>query len=120
MNSSKGLYDKSFESDACGIGCIANIDGIKTNQIIFDSLEILENMSHRGATGNNIKIGDGAGIKTQIPHKLLIKEVSKKNIVLPAPGKYALGMFFFPNNIKEYKLSSDLLLNTLKKFGNLS
>ena len=69
MNSNKGLYDKSFESDACGIGCIANIDGIKTNQIIFDSLEILENMSHRGATGNNIKIGDGAGIKTQIPHK---------------------------------------------------
>ena len=119
MNSNKGLYDKSFESDACGIGCIANIDGIKTNQIIFDSLEILENMSHRGATGNNIKIGDGAGIKTQIPHKLLIKEVSKKNIVLPAPGKYALGMFFFPNNIKEYKLSSDLLLNTLKKFGFL-
>ena len=103
MNSNKGLYDKSFESDACGIGCIANIDGIKTNQIIFDSLEILENMSHRGATGNNIKIGDGAGIKTQIPHKLLIKEVSKKKILLPAPGKYALGMFFFPNNIKEYK-----------------
>jgi len=34
MNSNKGLYDKSFESDACGIGCIANIDGIKTNQIL--------------------------------------------------------------------------------------
>ena len=56
---------------------------------------MLENMSHRGATGNNKKIGDGAGIKTQIPHKLLVKELSEKNILLPGPGKYALGMFFF-------------------------
>ena len=70
MINQKGLYDKRFESDACGIGCIANIDGIKNNQIISDSITMLENMSHRGATGNNKKIGDGAGIKTQIPHKL--------------------------------------------------
>ena len=117
MNSYDSLYDKSFESDACGIGCVANIDGIKTNQIISEALLMLENMSHRGATGNNKKIGDGAGIKTQIPHKLLVKELSEKNILLPGPGKYALGMFFFPNNIKEYNSSSNLLADTLLKFG---
>ena len=99
VSSNESLYDKSFESDACGIGCVANIDGIKTNQIISEGLSMLENMSHRGATGNNKKIGDGAGVKTQIPHNLLIKELSEKNILLPDPGKYALGMFFFPNNI---------------------
>ncbi len=117
MSSSESLYDKSFESDACGIGCVANIDGIKTNQIISEALSMLENMSHRGATGNNKKIGDGAGIKTQIPHKLLVKELSEKNILLPGPGKYALGMFFFPNIIEEYNSSSNLLADTLLKFG---
>ena len=117
VSSNESLYDKSFESDACGIGCVANIDGIKTNQIISEGLSMLENMSHRGATGNNKKIGDGAGVKTQIPHNLLIKELSEKNILLPDPGKYALGMFFFPNNIKDYISSSNLLADTLIKFG---
>ena len=111
------MYDKKFESDACGIGCIASIDGIKNNQIISDSLTMLENMSHRGATGNNKKIGDGAGIKTQIPHKLLLNELSKKDIRLPSPGDYGLGMFFFPNNIKDYNKSIKLLEETFKKFN---
>ena len=117
MINQKGLYDKKFESDACGIGCIASIDGIKNNQIISDSLTMLENMSHRGATGNNKKIGDGAGIKTQIPHKLLLNELSIKNIRLPSPGDYGLGMFFFPNNTKDYNKSIKLLEETFKKFN---
>ena len=117
MINQKGLYDKKFESDACGIGCIASIDGIKNNQIISDSLTMLENMSHRGATGNNKKIGDGAGIKTQIPHKLLLNEVSKKDIRLPSPGDYGLGMFFFPNNTNDYNKSIKLLEETFKKFN---
>ena len=74
MNSNDSLYDKSFESDACGIGCVANIDGIKTNQIISEALSMLENMSHRGATGNNKKIGDGAGIKTKKIYYYLVQE----------------------------------------------
>ena len=116
VDDTKSLYSESYESDACGIGCVANIDGLKTNQIITDSLTILENMSHRGASGNNKKIGDGAGLKTQIPHNLLLKELSEKNIELPSQGKYGLGMIFFPNNLKEYNTSTKLLQETLKKF----
>ena len=55
MSSKNSLYRKRFESDACGIGCVANIDGTRSNDIIADSLTVLENMSHRGATGNNKK-----------------------------------------------------------------
>ena len=95
MSSKNSLYRKRFESDACGIGCVANIDGTRSNDIIANSLTVLENMSHRGATGNNKKIGDGAGLKTQIPHKLLLDDLSQKNILLPSPGKYGLGMFFY-------------------------
>ena len=117
MNDSNSLYRESYESDACGIGCIANIDGLRTNEIISDSLTILENMSHRGASGNNKKIGDGAGLKIQIPHKLLMRELSEKNIKLPSQGKYGLGMIFFPNNSREYNASKKLFLETLKKFN---
>ena len=117
MSSKNSLYRKRFESDACGIGCVANIDGTRSSDIIADSLTVLENMSHRGATGNNKKIGDGAGLKTQIPHKLLLDELSQKNILLPSPGKYGLGMFFLPNNTKDYNTSIKIFDDAFKKFG---
>ena len=117
MSSKNSLYRKRFESDACGIGCVANIDGTRSNDIIANSLTVLENMSHRGATGNNKKIGDGAGLKTQIPHKLLLDELSQKNILLPSPGKYGLGMFFLPNNTKDYNTSIKIFDDAFKKFG---
>ena len=116
MSYNNSLYRKRFESDACGIGCVANINGTRSNDIIVNSLTVLENMSHRGATGNNKKIGDGAGLKTQIPHKLLLKELSENNLSIPSPGNYGLGMFFLPNNIKDYNISVKILTDVFKKF----
>ena len=57
-----GLYDPSFEHDACGIGFVANIKGNKSHQHVDDALTILENMEHRGACGCEVNTGDGAGI----------------------------------------------------------
>ena len=62
-----GLYDPKYEHDACGIGFVANIKGIKSHQNVIDGLTILENMEHRGACGCEINTGDGAGIMIQIP-----------------------------------------------------
>ena len=45
-----GLYDPNFEHDACGVGLAANITGDKTHQIVNNGLEILDNLSHRGAS----------------------------------------------------------------------
>ena len=95
MSSKNSLYRNRFESDACGIGCVANIDGTRSNDIIANSLTVLENMSHRGATGNNKKIGDGAGLKTQIPHKLILDELSQKNILLHLQENMVLECFFY-------------------------
>ena len=39
-----GLYDPSFEHDACGIGFVANIKGNKSHKNISDALTVLENM----------------------------------------------------------------------------
>ena len=53
-NQQQGLYDPAFEHDACGIGFVANIKGIKSHQNVSDALTILENMEHRGASGSEV------------------------------------------------------------------
>ena len=69
----QGLYDPRHEHDACGIGFVANIKGQKSHQIVEQGLQILVNLTHRGAVGADPKAGDGAGILVQIPEKLLCK-----------------------------------------------
>ena len=36
----QGLYDPKFEHDACGIGCVANIKGVPSHDIIKQGVEI--------------------------------------------------------------------------------
>ena len=67
----KGLYNKSLEHSACGVGLIANIKGLKSHQIIKQGLETLRNLSHRGACGYDSETGDGAGILIQMPDKFI-------------------------------------------------
>jgi glutamate synthase (NADPH/NADH) large chain len=71
----QGLYDPANEHDNCGIGFMANIKGNKTNDIVKRGLEILVNMTHRGAESSDNKSGDGAGILIQLPHEFF-KSVS--------------------------------------------
>ena len=93
----QGLYDPAFERDNCGVGFVVNINGIKSNEIIKNGLQILKNLSHRGATGADPTTGDGAGIMIQIPHELFKSETLKENIHLQNEGDYAVGMVFFSN-----------------------
>ena len=55
-----GLYNPENEHDACGVGFVAHIKGKKSHAIIAQGLKILENLSHRGATGYDPLLGDGA------------------------------------------------------------
>ena len=63
----QGLYDPANEHDACGVGFVANIKGIKSHKTIFQGLGILERLTHRGAVGADPKAGDGAGVLLQLP-----------------------------------------------------
>ena len=90
----QGLYDPSFEHDACGIGFVVNIKGEKSYGIIDDALKILENLNHRGAEGADQKSGDGAGILVQIPHDFFVRECGVLGFSLPAAGEYGVGMIF--------------------------
>jgi len=92
----QGLYNPSNEHDSCGVGFIVNSKGIKSHKIISQGLEILTNLTHRGATGYDPKLGDGAGILIQIPNELLLKEAKVLAIKLPVEGEYGVGMLFLP------------------------
>ena len=90
----KGLYTPQLESDACGIGLIANLNKDYSHDIVSDALTMLENMEHRGACGCDPESGDGAGILMHIPDNLLRNE--DLGFALPEPEQYGVGCFFFP------------------------
>jgi glutamate synthase (NADPH/NADH) large chain len=92
----QGLYDPANEHDACGLGFIANIKGRKNHAIVRHALSILENLTHRGATGADPLQGDGAGILIQLPDAFLRRACGKLGITLPAVGQYGVGMVFLP------------------------
>jgi glutamate synthase (NADPH/NADH) large chain len=88
----QGLYDPAFEHDACGLGFVARLDRTATHQTVSQALEILANLTHRGAAGCDPCTGDGAGILLQIPDALYRAVVP---FALPPPGDYAVAMCFF-------------------------
>mgnify|MGYP000644543672 CR=1 FL=1 len=92
----QGLYDPHNEHDACGVGFVAHIKGRQSHAIVRQGLQILENLTHRGAVGADPLAGDGAGILIQIPDGFLREECATLGIELPAPGRYAAGMIFLP------------------------
>ncbi|HQR60294.1 MAG TPA: glutamate synthase large subunit [Methylophilaceae bacterium] len=98
MPARQGLYDPANEKDACGVGFVAHIKGRKSHDIVSKGLEILRNLTHRGATGYDPKLGDGAGILIQLPDAFLRKEAAKLNIALPEVGQYACGTVFLPQS----------------------
>ncbi|NPA37692.1 MAG: glutamate synthase large subunit [Chlorobi bacterium] len=109
----QGLYDPANEHDNCGIGFMANIKGVKSNDIVRRGLEILVNMTHRGAESSDNKSGDGAGILIQLPHEFF----KSLGFQLPAEGKYGSGMLFLPKDKSEADACIELLNNTIKEEG---
>ena len=92
----QGLYHPAHEHDACGIGFVANIRGHKSHEIISKGIQVLLNLTHRGACGCDPETGDGAGILIQIPHQFFARECGKLGFKLPKPGDYGVGMTFLP------------------------
>ena len=116
-NENLGLYDPAFEHDACGIGFVAHIKGIKAHQNVTDALTILENMEHRGACGCEINTGDGAGIMIQIPHEFFFDELLNKGIHLPDINEYGVGFIFFPSEKGMKEECQEIFARAAEKLG---
>ncbi|MER9892321.1 glutamate synthase large subunit [Mesorhizobium sp. M0119] len=93
-----GLYDPRNEHDACGVGFIVNMKGVRSHQIVEDGLAVLENLTHRGAVGADPLMGDGAGVLVQLPDRFFREEMAKQGVELPKPGHYAVGHVFMPRD----------------------
>nr|YP_009968397.1 glutamate synthase [Cyanidiococcus yangmingshanensis]QMX77498.1 glutamate synthase [Cyanidiococcus yangmingshanensis]UNJ15904.1 ferredoxin-dependent glutamate synthase [Cyanidioschyzonaceae sp. 3]WDB00407.1 glutamate synthase [Cyanidiococcus yangmingshanensis] len=82
----------SKDRDACGVGFICHLKPEPTHSVIERALEALTLMEHRGACGADGESGDGAGLLTQIPWRMLRNEIP----TLPTQQLLGLGMMFLP------------------------
>ena len=105
----QGLYDPRHEHDACGVGFIVHIKGHKSHAIVKQGLDLLTNLTHRGAVGADPYAGDGAGILIQMPDAFLRAECQKQGLSLPTEGDYAVGMVFLPGDTSDRTRCETLL-----------
>ncbi|MBQ8702619.1 MAG: glutamate synthase large subunit [Prevotella sp.] len=107
----RGLYQKDYEHDACGVGMVVNIHGNKSHELVDDALRVLENMRHRGAEVG--KDGDGAGIMIQIPHEFILLQ----GIPVPEKGKYGTGLVFLPKEEKQQQEILSIMIEEIEREG---
>ncbi|MET3661895.1 glutamate synthase large subunit [Aquamicrobium ahrensii] len=115
--SAQGLYDPRNEHDACGVGFIANMKGVKSHQIVKDGLFVLENLTHRGAVGSDPLVGDGAGVLVQIPDRFFREEMAAQGVDLPPPGSYGVGHWFMPKDEALRAHVNDVIVESAQSEG---
>ncbi len=113
----KGLYRRAFEHDACGVGMICDLNNHPTHRLIRDALQILVNLTHRGACGCDETTGDGAGILMQQPHRFMQKISREAGIDLPDPHAYAAGLVFLPTDAAQRKIARNTLVEAARDKG---
>ena len=113
LNNAKGLYNASYEHDACGVGMLVHLSGEKSHEIVESALTVLENLRHRGAEGADKQTGDGAGIMVQIPHEFILLQ----GIPVPQQGRYGTGHIFLPKEKKQQEEMLRIIKEEVEKEG---
>jgi glutamate synthase (NADPH) large chain len=110
---SQGLYQREFEHENCGIGFVAHLKGKKSHSIISQGLDILRNMTHRGAEGADKKTGDGAGVLIQVPRDFYLIQ----GYALPPEGQFGTGLIFLPQEQSQASACEEILLRIIAEEG---
>ena len=113
----RGLYDPRHEHDACGVGFVVNIKGLRSHRVVDQGLEVVVNLTHRGACGCEVNTGDGAGMLLQLPHRFFQGEADRLGFALPEPGAYGVGMIFLPRDPDEREQIEDLFVHIVAEEG---
>src|SRR5580698_9879312 len=103
--------------DSCGVGFVAHMKNKKSHEIVEQGVEILLNLSHRGACGCETNTGDGAGILIQISDKFFRKVAGKWNLKLPQEWDYGVGAVFLPKDPDQAKTCEDIFDKVIKEEG---
>jgi glutamate synthase (NADPH/NADH) large chain len=113
----QGLYDPSFEHDACGVAAIVDIQGRRSHRVVADAVTALENLDHRGAAGADPCVGDGAGIMLQVPDELLRAvcgfELPERDRHGEPGQAYAVGIAFLPAEPRERERATAIVVDIL-------
>ena len=109
-----GLYDPTYEHDACGVAMVAKLDGTRSHETVVRAIVALENLEHRGAAGADPNTGDGAGILLQLPDEF-IRGVIEED--LPPPGAYGVCVCFLPREEERREELEQLLEDTVVAEG---
>jgi glutamate synthase (NADPH/NADH) large chain/glutamate synthase (ferredoxin) len=81
--------------DACGTGFIARASGARSHEVVSMALEAVARVAHRGAASTD-NSGDGAGLLTQIPHRLFFRDAYRLGLRLQPGRPFGVGAFFLP------------------------
>ena len=109
-----GLYDPSYEHDACGVAMVAKLDGEPSHETVRRAIVALENLEHRGAAGADPNTGDGAGMLLQLPDEFLRAAMDED---LPPPGAYGVCVCFLPREPRRRAELERLLADTVQAEG---
>ena len=115
--SKQGLYDPRFEHDSCGVGFVAHLKGEKSHAIVRNGIQVLENLSHRGACGCDPETGDGAGITVQMPDAFFRKKCAQLHIDLPPLGDYGAGIVFLPPSAEDRNVMEQWTEHIIREEG---
>ncbi|WP_439645556.1 glutamate synthase large subunit [Janibacter limosus] len=108
------LYRRDAEKDACGVAMVATMRGHAGHDIVEHALLALTNLEHRGATGADPLVGDGAGILSQVPDRFFREVV---DFALPEPGHYAVGTAYVPTDAAEREAMTQRIEAIAKEEG---
>ena len=92
---------------SCGVGFLVSLDKTYSFENLNKGLLGLKNVEHRGGVGQDGLLGDGAGIMTNIPFKLLGYD----------EFKVAVATIFAPMDLERYKNSIDVFKSTFEFSG---
>ena len=89
--------DPAREHDACGVGFVARASGARSHEVVAMALEAVARVAHRGAASTDCS-GDGAGLLTQIPHRLFYRDAYRLGLHLQPGLPFGVGAFFLPRD----------------------
>ncbi len=87
------LVDASHHRDACGVGFVADRAGHASHRMVRLAVQCLHNLDHRGAKSAD-GTGDGAGLMTRIPYRLLHRELGHRGVTPPPDERLGVLMVF--------------------------
>ncbi|NNF63651.1 MAG: glutamate synthase large subunit [Acidimicrobiia bacterium] len=114
MVSIPSFYDPSQHHDACGVGFISDRSGRSSHRLLKIAVNCLHGLDHRGAKSAD-GTGDGAGLMTRIPYRLIEHDLSGRGITPPPRDSLGVVMVFLPT--RETDSSRKLLHSALEAEG---